>query len=158
MNKVPKKLKANTSVNESTKFPLTDYEAKFLGIVNDRDSNKEKAFVVLKYFDHCHECFSIWNNDELKGFTSFISKINSMTWGQIYSSGSKGKSGKKTGFGYTVHKKKSVLPNQNIVKSLSEDITFFELRISQEARVHGFRVKSAFFLVWLDRGHNVYPE
>jgi hypothetical protein len=37
------------------------------------------------------------------------------------------------------------------------DLTFFELRVTQQARVHGFRVKSAFFLVWLDREHRIYP-
>lgn len=148
-----KKINANTNVTEKDQYLLSNIEAKLLGI-DDKENN---AFVILKYFDGKYQCFSEWSNNELKDFTSFIEKINNMTWNEIYKTAGKGKSGKKTGFGYTVHKDKSVLPNKTIVDKLSEDITFFELRVSQEARVHGFRVKSAFFLVWLDRNHDVYP-
>lgn len=96
----------------------------------------ENAFVVMKYFDSNHQCFSEWDNSQLKDFTGFIDKINNMNWTQIYGTSGKGKNGKKGGFGYRVHKNKKVLPNQSIINRLSEDITFFELRVSKEARVH----------------------
>lgn len=153
MNQMGKKINADTDIFSKGKYSLSNIEAKLLGI----DGNENNAFVILKYFDGNFQCFSQWSNNELKDFTNFIGKINNMTWNEIYKTAGKGKAGKKTGFGYTVHKDKSVLPNQLILDKLSEDITFFELRVSQEARVHGFRVKSAFFLVWLDRGHDIYP-
>lgn len=147
-----KKIKANTGINNnggSNKYSLSDIEAKLLGV----DGNDDRAFVTLKYFDSSYECFSEWKENELKDFSNFIKTINQMTWNEIYKSGGKNN---KTGLGYTVHTHKEVLPNQRLLRTISEDITFFELRVNQKARVHGFRVKSAFYLVWLDRGHEVY--
>lgn len=46
---------------------------------------------------------------------------------------------------------------EKVSRVLSEDIGFFELRISQKIRVHGFQAQTAFFLVLLDRGHRVFP-
>ncbi len=145
-------IRANTDLKEKGAYALTNIEAKCLGIHEEHGA----PFVVLKYFDSSHQCFSTWSKESLSSFTSFIDKLSKVTWNDIYKSAPKGSNGKKTSFGYTVHKDKSVLPNQTIVKKLSEDLTFFELRVSQEARVHGFRAKSAFFLIWLDQNHEVY--
>jgi hypothetical protein len=47
---------------------------------------------------------------------------------------------------------------ENVRKRISDDITFFELRVNQnKLRVHGFRANAAFFLVLLDREHRVWP-
>lgn len=132
---------------------LNDKEAKILGFIDE--GNNTPAFVYLKYYDHQYECFSDWEKNELKQFSQFVDKLRQTTWVNIYKSG--GKSGSKTGFGYTVHKDTSVLPNQKIIEHLSQDITFFELRVKDKIRVHGFRSKSAFCLIWLDREHQVYP-
>lgn len=132
---------------------LNAKEADILGFVDE--GNNTPAFVYLKYYDYRFECFSDWEKDELKQFSQFIEKMRKTTWTNIYKSG--GKSGNKTGFGYTVHKDTNVLPNQDLVELLSEDVTFFELRIKDKIRVHGFRSKSAFCLIWLDRAHRIYP-
>ena len=58
---------------------------------------------------------------------------------------------------YTIHKDHSVLPNNAELEEISPDLTWFELRVDGESRVHGFRVKDAFFLVYLDQNHEVYP-
>lgn len=147
-----KKIKANTSIkkDDGNKYSLSDIEAKLLGV----HKNDDKAFVILKHFDSSYQCFSEWTGNELRDFSNFIDTINKMTWSEIYRSGGKSN---KTGLGYTVHTNKEVLPNPRLLETISEDITFFELRVSKKARVHGFRVKSAFYLVWLDRGHEVYP-
>jgi hypothetical protein len=110
-------------------------------------------YLQLKFFDSKHQCFSEWTTDELKLFTAFIDKIQKSNWNEIFKSGS---GTNKSGFGFTKCKDTSLLPNQEIVKSLSQDVNFFELRVSQKARVHGFRVKSAFCIVWLDRNHEIY--
>lgn len=137
--------------------PLTAIEEKLLGINDTGSSIRERPYVVLKHFDSQYQCFSEWTPDELKAFSRFIENLKQMTWGQIYQSG--GKIGKKTGMGYTPHGRNVKLPDstRRILKSISPDINFFELRISQKARVHGFQVKSAFFLVWLDRNHEICP-
>ena len=101
------------------------------------------------------ECFSSWSPSELKAFSDFLIKLKSAKWKDIYATG--GKKGTKSGLGYTPHKNRSMLPNNPELKDISPDITFFELRVTQKARVHGFRVKSAFFLVWLDKNHRIYP-
>jgi len=47
---------------------------------------------------------------------------------------------------------------KSVEKEISEDINFFELRVNQDKlRVHGFQSQSAFFLVVLDRNHEVFP-
>ncbi len=128
---------------------ITPVEAMHLGV-----HRNDNAFVALKYFDPSYQCFSCWKSEELSAFSKFISNINQQSWQSIVASG--GKIGHKTGLGYTQHKDRNKLPNHKIVDSISEDINFFELRISEKARVHGFRVKSTFFLVWLDRNHEIY--
>jgi hypothetical protein len=131
---------------------LTKVEQSFLGVTD----SFEPPHVNLKYYDPEFECFSEWTPDELKAFSEFIKKLKRLTWEQIYRSG--GKRGDKTGLGYIPHKTRAVLPKHPELDFLNLDITFFELRITQKVRVHGFRVKSAFFLVWLDRNHRIYSQ
>ena len=112
--------------------------------------------VALKYYDPSFQCFSEWTPPELKAFSNFCKRITQSTWPDILSSG--GKAGRKKGFGHTVHKNRSNLPKSSLLDKISEDIAFFELRVSKKSRVHGFRCASAFFLCWLDRNHEIYPE
>ncbi len=133
---------------------LTIQEATLLGI--SADEKDEKPYVNLKYYWPEHQCFSEWENGELRNFSAFCRKLTSMRWADIYRSG--GGSGNKTGLGYTPHKDPSVLPNHPELAQLSPDITWFELRVDGESRVHGFRSKDAFFLVFLDRLHEVYKR
>ncbi len=79
-----------------------------------------------------------------------------MNWPDIFKSG--GTLGQKTGLGMTYHSDRNSLPTYPLLQSISPDIRFFELRINQQARVHGFRSYSAFFLVWLDKDHRIYPS
>lgn len=135
-------------------------ERQLLGLIDRTIENypdDTMAYVVLKYFQPSAECFSDWTPNELKAFSSFVEKVNGRTWSMIYSGG--GLSGNKlgNGLGYKPHKDQNNLPADRArIQAISEDITFFELRVSDEARVHGFRVHSAFFLVWLDRNHRFY--
>lgn len=130
---------------------LSDVECIHLGI-----HKGDNAFVVLRYFDSDHQCFSDWDRDELKAFSEFLRKICQQNWDQIFATG--GSAGNKKGLGYTVHKDPKLLPNQNLIDRFGEDTCFFELRVSKKARAHGFRIKSAFFLLWLDKDHEVYRD
>lgn len=120
---------------------------------NKKDSELYSQ-VNLKYYDYLHECFSAWSQDELSDFSKFSNKLTKMTWRDIYRSA--GSRGNKQGLGYTVHKNKKKLPKDGNIQGLSEDITLFELKINEKSRVHGFRSKGTFFLVWLDRNHQIY--
>lgn len=128
-------------------------EAALLSL-ND-DGNNDTAFVNLKYYRHEHQCLSTWSPDELKAFSSFCRKVTQTSWTNIYKTA--GAPGDKAGLGYTLHKNAKVLPENPDLEKFSPDLTWFELRVSGEARVHGFRCKSAFFLVYLDRQHQIYP-
>lgn len=134
---------------------LTNIETNIFGLENK--DNLQVPFIMLKYFQRKFQCFSEWEKEELKEFTLFNEKLNSVNWQSIYNSASKTK-GEKKGFGYTVHINKNHLPNQEVINTLSEDLTLFELRVNKKMRVHGFRSKAAFCLLWLDREHIIYKD
>lgn len=142
--------------DKSHHVDINNVEAKFLGLTKKDKSNPETAFVALKYFQPQHECLSDWDKEELSALSSFIGTLSQMPWTDIIKTG--GKQGNKVGVGYTLHKNRDNLPKCAVLDKISEDISFFELRVTGKARVHGFRCKSTFFLVWLDRNHQIYPE
>ncbi|WP_225181380.1 hypothetical protein [Pectobacterium aroidearum] len=145
--------------------PGTDLEKKIFDFPSiKKDGSREnviekKPYVVLKYFQQGWECFSAWDKSELKLFSDFIQKLSNTTWNNIYSTGGKGN---KTGFGYTKYNISDMKSGEdtlkNIQRLISNDLTFFELRINKKLRVHGFQSQSAFFLVMLDRDHRVFPD
>ena len=120
---------------------MTIDECKIFGI---QLNMHEHPYVNLKYFDSNYECLSAWGKDELKLLSDFIQKISDSNWFDIQKS-------------YTKHKDRRSLPKSKKIDNVSPDITFFELRVSLKARVHGFRSANAFFLCWLDRNHQIYP-
>ncbi|MES9859673.1 MAG: hypothetical protein ABW157_09295 [Candidatus Thiodiazotropha sp. LLP2] len=136
---------------------LTDRELRILGIAERKHFSEEEPHINLKYFDPSYECFSTWNQQELCAFSNLLRKLAESDWTSINNSG--GKRGKKSGFGYTLHKSTVKLPCTNPrLSKLSPEINFSELRVTKKARIHGFRIKEAFFLVWLDRNHQICPE
>jgi hypothetical protein len=112
------------------------------------------AFVVLRYHQAAWQCFSDWTRDELRAFSEFNRKVSSLSWAQIYATGGRGAG--KAGLGYTPHDGRA-LPPVGFADALSEDIGWCELRVTQKARVHGFRAGQGFFLVFLDRNHDIFP-
>lgn len=145
---------AQQSGKTSQAHDLTLRDASLLGVAHE--DGRDRPYVSLKYYWPDHECFSVWEAAKLKAFSGFCRKIAQMRWADIYATG--GSAGHKTGLGYTVHKNPDVLPTNPDLKALSPDLTWFELRIDGESRVHGFRVKDAFFLVSLDQGHAIYKS
>lgn len=145
---------AQQSGKTSPAHDLTLRDASLLGVAHE--DGRDRPYVSLKYYWPDYECFSAWDGAKLKAFSGFCRKITKMRWADIYATG--GAVGHKTGLGYTVHKNADVLPENPELKSLSPDLTWFELRIDGESRVHGFRVKDAFFLVFLDQGHAIYKD
>lgn len=115
----------------------------------------ERPYISLKYYDPNFECFSKWGKTELKGFTKLITTIAESNWDDIP---------KHKGLGHTILdvstlKNSTAKSKINVLrKNLSADINFFELRVNQKARVHGFKINETFHLVFLDRGHKVCPE
>jgi len=120
----------------------------------ERNENDQVPYLVLKYLDIDKQCLSHWNQDELKALGQSSQKLRGMTWAMMRAQG--GKKGNKTGFGYTKHQGQGMkLSDATYQKlGLSRDIdSFSELRLGGKARVHGFKLDSAFFVVWLDKDH-----
>jgi hypothetical protein len=145
---------ADSQLKKSEELPrnLTLKEIALLSL--SKDPIKERPHVNLAYYKPEFECFSSWTEEQLRAFSSFCTKISERKWNDIYKTG--GSLGSKTGLGYTVHKNIDKLPENPALKEFSLDITWFELRVGQQARVHGFRLADAFFLVFLDAKHRIY--
>jgi hypothetical protein len=152
-----KKLKKIAAKQASATTPainVTIQEVALLGLAGlQRD---ERPYVNLRYYWPDHQCFSSWDAAKLKAFSQFCRKLSQVKWQDIYKTS--GSPGNKVGFGYTPHKNIDVLPANPDMPSFSPDLTWFELRVDQESRVHGFRAKDAFFLVFLDRDHEIYKD
>jgi hypothetical protein len=151
-DKLKKVAKEQAKKSDEAAVNLTIREVALLSL---SDKQEETAYVNLKYYRHEHQCLSSWDEDQLKSFSAFCRKITQIGWKAIYKTA--GAPGDKNGFGYTVHKNHAKLPANPDLGAVSPDLTWFELRVSGEARVHGFRCKEAFFLVFLDRQHEIYP-
>lgn len=144
---------ASKSLQSSHSEKLTPIERKIHGISSPRDQDPD---VSLKYYDPKFECFSQWNQKELKSFSAFVKRLSTTSWTDTYKSS--GRSGEKVGFGMAYHKNIRNTSLAAIAQRISAEIKLFELRVSQRARVHGFRSVSTFFLVCLDRNHEIYPQ
>ncbi len=152
-NKIPEPKAGEQPSCGSICIPLKDGDILGLGA---ESGSQLTAYVALKYYDPAPQCFSNWAKDELEAFSGFVQKLSRMTWDQIHKSG--GAPGNKAGLGYTLHKDNSLLPAKaKTLNTVSEDTNYFELRVTKKARVHGFRAKSTFFLVLLDKDHELFP-
>jgi len=152
-NNIKKVAQKQASQASDTTPSLSKLEASLLGADSSKDT--ERPYVNLKYYYPKHQCFSQWEKEQLKAFSDFCKKLSEAKWTDIYKTS--GSAGNKKGFGYTKHKDVSSLPENPDLTKISPDLTWFELRVTEESRVHGFRAKDAFFLVFLDRGHDIYP-
>lgn len=112
--------------------------------------NTPKADVSFKYYQQHYQCLSEWNQNELKALGKFFGKVAHMTWNEIMQDG---------GLRMTKHKSKSTLPNKGAyLDQIDPDIKSFELRVEDNARTHGFREQETFYVVWLDRKHEICDD
>lgn len=167
MGKKPKSLPKNVIHQEIGAVKVRAKDVDIFGLVSEEIISNSKVgnlkpYVALKYFCSDWQCFSAWQPVELREFSSFLEKLSNMTWQQVYDTS--GKSSKR-GLAYTPYEINDVRSPgikqklKDIKEKLSEDKTFFELRVNQnKLRVHGFQSQSAFFLVALDREHEAFPD
>ncbi|MHB8068160.1 MAG: hypothetical protein ACYDIC_09695 [Desulfobaccales bacterium] len=142
--KIPKGV---TKLDDKKDFTyLKGIEKKVLGIEED----DPKPYIVLKYYHPKHQCFSTWSKGDLKAFSSLIERMRTARWSLLINN---------QALGFKINKYIDSLPKGDVdclKKILSPDITFAELTVSEKARIHGFRIGAAFYLVWLDKDHNIY--
>lgn len=111
------------------------------------------AFSFL-HFDPSPECPSTWPQDNMKSLFDAMRVASSMTWKQVQATGGHGKNAQGIAF-------KVVNPKQakrNLPENLAEDIDLAEIRITKKARIFGVRSESIFYVIWLDKDHQVFPE
>jgi hypothetical protein len=144
---------ANRQARAATGIDFSRRELVAFGLSSEEFDCEEVPHVSLRFYYPKYQCISSWTTEQLQAFSSFCSKITRVGWNQIYKTG--GGLGHKTGFGYSKHSSVKALPKNPDLPDLSPDLTWFELRVDGTARVHGFRFKSAFFLVFLDKDHAI---
>lgn len=118
-----------------------------------RSGDEAIVLVSIKLLQSSYQCFSDWDKAEMRAFWAFNDKIHQYTWRQVFSTASKTPQN-KTGIAYTIIEA-SQYPDSAFKESLDPQTTFFELRVTDKARVHGFRSFSIFYLCWLDRNHEI---
>ncbi len=115
------------------------------------EGSSSVAYVALKYYRPEHECFSAWRPDELRAFSGFCRRMSQLTWPQIVQTGGR----HRTGLAWTPVRREQLPPVRFLDETVSDDVSWIELRVTQTARVFGFRARQAFFLVFLDRVHRI---
>jgi len=145
-----KKKKIASQVSEKKSPQRISKAAQLLKDVTQQ-GNDAYIFLSLRFVQHRYQCFSDWSKTEMNSFWDFNSRIHDYTWQQLYQMGGKQQ---KTGFGYTAINRHQ-LPQSELVDVLSADVNFFELRVNQKIRVHGFRYQSVFYLCFLDKNHDL---
>ena len=101
----------------------------------------DKAAVNLRYYDRKSECISTWQKDELKAFSGWVEKMCARTEAQVTSTVK------------TCHAHKN--SPLSLPSEISPDVKIYSLDVGSKARVHGFFAGGKFFLVRLDRSHEV---
>lgn len=106
------------------------------------------------HFDSDSECPSTWNSDEMKSLFTSLKLASSMTWQQVRSTG--GQARNAQGIAYKPVSLKQAA--RKLPGNLAEDIDLSEMRISDRARIFGVRNEATYYIVWLDKDHQVFPE
>ncbi|MGL5014811.1 MAG: MAG6450 family protein [Bacteroidales bacterium] len=134
---------------KESKTSFISKEAATLKNQVESDSDDAHVLMSIKYLQHDFQCFSDWESKEMKAFWGFNKKLHDHTWKQIYQTASTKKGLAYDKISYDKY------PESDFKKELSKDHTLFELRVTDKARVHGFRIKGIFYLCWLDRNHEI---
>lgn len=84
-----------------------------------------------------------WQKNELKALLKCFKKMEKLTWCSI-----------RRDTGLRMTKLKNVDPPLHV----SPEVDLYEIRVTQEQRIHGYLIENIFYLVWFDRDHSVCPE
>lgn len=104
--------------------------------------------VSLRYWHTGSQCLSDWQKKELSGLRKLIDKLQKLTPTAIRSD---------PGLFWKAHSG-AAARGFSRPSDLSADITLCEVRVSGKARVHAALHDGLFYLVWLDRNHDVFPS
>jgi len=101
---------------------------------------------VFSFSDTCHNHFPLesWQGSELKHLIDKLRDMSKRPWAEI-----------RRNKGFIIVDQRTF--STKLPDHLSEDLTIYEFRVSQRARVFGHRIHNSFHIIWFDRNHEVYP-
>ena len=149
--KVPK---AKAPVTQKGRGKLLQYsqDKKIQGI------NENQVVFSWKFFDRKHEYFNCGSVEAEWYLSVFdvLQQISEMTYIEF-------RQQKSRRFRVHPHDWKDTTAkfdlNGTLLEQLEEDRACIQFSISQaKGRVHGFMIDNIFYIVWLDRYHNLYPD
>lgn len=123
-------------------------------VENSYSTNSEddiKMLVSVTFLQRKFECFSQWGKPEMKSFWRFLDKLVRSNWLDLIKTA--GKSG-KSGFGLTKIRK-DLYPAGGYIYGVDADQAFYELRVDERRRIHGFQKGNIFHICYLDRNHRI---
>lgn len=102
----------------------------------------------MAYYRAETECLSTWSKSELKCLVGAIEKMRAMDIAQLRNSAL-----------CSAHKYEPRSARFTRPPEMADDLRMFEIRVGRgnTARMHGVFNESVFYLVWLDRRHEVFP-
>lgn len=118
------------------------------GVVRVGQAAEKPVHVSLRYWHTGSQCISVWQRGELEKLRKLIDKVQKLTPTAIRTDAGlhwKNHNGPPRGKGWSSP------------AGLSKDVPICELRVDNKARVHGAIYEGTFYLVWLDRNHEVFP-
>lgn len=141
-NTSPKKLKKQVA-----QVNVTPRDSKIpRGVVDVREVSTEHEYPVFSFDFVDDSKFELWNADKeyLKLLIKTYKTMGNLTWNEMRQA---------HGLGMKVITTRYTLP-----AGVSPDVDLIEVRVSQEGRLHGFRIGRTFQVLWFDPHHKVCPE
>lgn len=117
--------------NKFNDYKTNAYELKSL--------NDDYKFCLLR-FSKCDDKYPMYKlkKEHLKGFISFAKKVEGLTWKNIKAD---------TGLKY------ETLDGMSKPNNIPQDVTLTSMRMSQKARIIGYRQQEFYYIVWFDINH-----
>ncbi|MDK2014599.1 MULTISPECIES: hypothetical protein [unclassified Deinococcus] len=137
--------------DQTTQIPKTYAQKVAAAISGGGSTDHLPATLSFAHFQDGHECASTWAGDEMRALFNSFRLASTMTWQQIKSTGGNGRNA--AGLRYKPVSVKKELPSY-----FSEEVQVVEMGSSQKSRFFGVREDSTFYLLWLDRNHNIFAE
>lgn len=119
------------------------------GASGNISSDDKKPKFSFCYVQSSH-CINGCQRDEKAGLTDKMYRISQLTWKQI-------KSADRHGLGFEKISRDAI--KAGIPAHVTEDVDhFLAFRFSGTKPMVGYRLGSTFFVLWLDRGFNLYDH
>lgn len=126
----------NYKFNSGRKASPNPVNASLLGKTKDNF-----VHVNFRHYQRRQECLSDWQSRQLKQLSGWFEKMSNKTPDDVTSDTS------------NCHAHVGV--TKPLPRTVSRDVRMYGLKVGKKERIHGFFLNSDFFVVWLDRNHQI---